>query len=147
MGTKNKLPEDSPAKRDSADVVVHQRSLSLSYEGPLPQAQEFALYEDACPGAGSRILGYMEAEQAHRHKLQDMEMRGALRSELLGLLAAYSVMLLLIGSAFVLALMGHGAVALGFLAAGVLAAVHKFIDGRPGKKTEPGQEPTPESDN
>jgi len=90
------LPEDSPAKRDSADVVVHQRSLSLSYEGPLPQAQEFALYEDACPGAGSRILGYMEAEQAHRHKLQDMEMRGALRSELLGLLAAYSVMLLLI---------------------------------------------------
>jgi uncharacterized membrane protein len=123
--------------QDSPGVVVHRRSVSVCVTGPWPQAQEFALYEESCPGAGNRILAYMEAEQAARHKLQDMDMRGALRSEMWGLAAAYSLMLCLVGAAFVLALYGQEVIAGVFLGAGVLGAVYKFIDGRPPTETAP----------
>lgn len=130
------MSEKDLAEQDSARIVVRQHSLSLRYEGPLPQAQEFALYEEACPGAGNRILDYMEAEQANRHRLQDMEMRGALRSEMWGMVAAYSIMVILIGSALLLALQGRDVIAAVFLGVGVLAAVHKFIDGRSQKQDQ-----------
>ena len=39
-----------------------------SYEGPLPLASEFKLYEEACEGAGNRILAMAERNLALKEK-------------------------------------------------------------------------------
>ncbi len=39
---------------------------SMSYNGPLPPAQQFGGYEDVLPGAANRILILTEQEQQHR---------------------------------------------------------------------------------
>jgi uncharacterized membrane protein len=48
-----------------------RQELSVSYQGPLPTAREFAGYEQVLPGAADRILAITEKEAEHRRENQD----------------------------------------------------------------------------
>lgn len=63
------LEQNRPAKMVAARLEQH---VSVQYSGPLPDPQTFAGYESITPGAGERILGMAEREQAHRHSVEKL---------------------------------------------------------------------------
>lgn len=121
--------EDSDIDRSAALAIMMR--FSQKYSGPLPTAEQFRLYEESCPGAGNRILDYMDKEQSHRHTMDDRTLTALDRETKRGQFLGFAVMTGLIGVAFILALKGQpflgGMVMLMTAAFGV---VHKFIDGR-----------------
>lgn len=106
-----------------------------TYSGPLPPAEQFRIYEEACPGAGKRILEWADKEQAFRHgmdaKLSDAMIKDTEQGQKLG----FAVMLGLMGSAVVCGWIGQPWLGAAFVAATALDVVRKFIDGR-GEKDE-----------
>jgi len=60
----------------SSDRNKHQAtqitaSQSVMHSGPLPPAGDFAMYNQALPGAAERILSMAEKEAQQRHKSED----------------------------------------------------------------------------
>ena len=71
-------PSDPPANQAATEApeqgeVVH----AAMFQGPLPPAAEFARYDEVTPGAGERILSMAEAEQRHRHELEERKLKAA----------------------------------------------------------------------
>lgn len=136
------LFDDAFDDADRTSSTTHALMMRLQkYRGPLPQAEEFRLYEQACPGAGSRILDYMDREQSHRHAMDDRTLTALAQETVRGQWLGFAVMVCLIGVSLVIALTGQpilgGIVMLMTAAFGV---VHKFIDGRTfGDKPEPSE--------
>ncbi len=97
---------------------------------PLPPSVDFERYERAYPGSASRILDYMEREQAFRQKATYKNGWWAFFSEVLGQLFAFIVTLILVASATLCTLTGHEGVASVMFASVVLGVIKKFIDGR-----------------
>jgi len=103
-----------------------------SYRGPLPTAEQFSIYEKSCPGAGKRILKYMEKEQQTRHGLDTKAISATINETKLGQILGFSVMIaLIILAAFVAYFTDNPwlAGAITFLSAGTTVA-NKLIDGR-----------------
>ncbi|MYC29338.1 MAG: DUF2335 domain-containing protein [Chloroflexi bacterium] len=83
-----------PANRQ-ADVVpdYHQSvTITRTWEGPLPDPESLAHYEQVVPGAGERILTVFEGQVAHRHS---MELKNSRRRDW-GLVLAFVVVVILI---------------------------------------------------
>ena len=116
-------------------------ALARMSSGPLPQADEFAKYENAVPGAGDRILAMAEREQAHRHEKENKAMdytardvgRGAWMGMAVSLsfvaLAAYGMWLGVTGPTLVFGGVG---------AAGVLSSAWMLLRS---SRTQPPDEP------
>lgn len=58
-------PED---RTEAQKHLIAGFAVVKSHVGPLPAPRDFAQYEQAVTGAGMRIIGMAETEQAHRHK-------------------------------------------------------------------------------
>lgn len=117
-------------ERAAKIMAVVMRS-SSSYQGPLPPAEQFELYEKALPGAGDRILKYMEEEQKARHALDSKAVVATIGDTKRGQWLGFSVMIALIGLAGVAIYSGSAVVGLiiVFLTAGA-GVCHKLIDGK-----------------
>lgn len=50
-------------------VATGLRAVQLEFSGPLPPAAELQKYEAVAPGVADRIIRMAEAEQAHRHRM------------------------------------------------------------------------------
>jgi len=109
------------------EAVTLVRSLMLRYQGPIPLAAEFKAYEEAVPGAGSRILAMAEANQVNAFEInrdlidREGELRG--RGQLLAFFALMA-MLLLTGACV---LTGHPIVGTAFGTGTVVAVVAMFL--------------------
>lgn len=116
---------------ETAKIMAVMMRYSSSYQGPLPPAKEFETYEKACPGAGKRILKYMENEQKTRHDLDSTAIHAAINDTKRGQFFGFLVMAGLILLAAFVAYLGNvwlaGAITL-FSAGSAVA--NKFIDGR-----------------
>lgn|GEM_PF-3347984 len=126
-----KLKELGIRDEKSEKLIAVMLQVSRSYKGPLPTAEQFALYGKACPGAGKRILKYMENEQESRHAIDSKAVTAAINDTKRGQWLGFIVMVSLIGLA-ALAIFS-GSVVLGgiiaFLTAGA-GVCHKLIDGK-----------------
>lgn len=126
--------------------------LALS-SSPLPPPQLLQEYERACPGAGERIFRMAEAEQQHRHALQQQALRADLedlqrthgntaRGQLLG----FGVVVAALAAAVVIAVYSTawGApVAAGIIGAGGLTSlVYVFIRGQRHRQEEGRTQPS-----
>lgn len=54
-------------------AVKNPNSFSASYSGPLPPPSFLNQFEQIVPGSAERIIQYSEREQAHRHKIEDLQ--------------------------------------------------------------------------
>ncbi|MBI5524271.1 MAG: DUF2335 domain-containing protein [Desulfarculus sp.] len=88
--------------------------------GPLPPAEELSKYEQVLPGVADRIVAMAEKEQAHRHGMQDVRTKAAIRDSGRGVVFAFILCLAAIAggsiTAIVSAPLAGGAIALGGLA-------------------------------
>jgi uncharacterized membrane protein len=69
---------------------------AMSYSAPIPPPSFFEAYERTLPGAADRILGMAEAEQRHRHRMDETvvkaEISGTKAVRLIGLTLALVVL-------------------------------------------------------
>jgi uncharacterized membrane protein len=102
-----------------------------SHSGPLPPAEEFAAYDGVFPGAAKEILDMAVRQQEHVHFCEKAAITGELRYRLFGMVAAVTVVLVLVIGAVMAAIYGQTALAatLGG-AAGLTTLAGAFIKGR-----------------
>lgn len=120
------LPENARAVLISQTVSRHR--------GPLPKVDDFAGYEDVCPGAADRILAMAEKEQDRRLNHDDRAQSYFFRDRLIGYIAGFTLLLILIFAAIYCIYIGQPKWALLFMGTGALAVVARFLPGTFSKK-------------
>ncbi len=120
-----------PPEEISRLVSIGLLTVSKQHSGPLPPAEEIAIYEQTLPGAAERVFGYMEREQAFRHELARKE-QGALNWETLrGQAFGFLIMAGSLGAGVYSFIVGaHPSVTIAFVSVPVISAVKAFIEGR-----------------
>src|SRR6266496_2421432 len=96
------------------------------FRGPLPPADHFREYNEVVPGSAREILDMAKGEQAHRHRMQSLEMI----YPYLGWFAGFAGFLACIGGATYLAMNSHEAIAGAMLGVPCLGVIGWFIRSR-----------------
>jgi uncharacterized membrane protein len=119
--------------------VIRQETIEVAFTGPLPHPQILQGYEQACPGAASRIIEMAEQQGSNRRLIEQSlaassqdEMRRQFQEARVGQICAAIVALAFIGSGAYVATHGNpwpGA-ALGGGGVGLQALVATFVRGR-----------------
>ena len=74
------MPSNASGGEQGARITTVETMVETAWSGPLPQPELLAAYEELVPGTGTRIIEYMEREQAHRHSF-DNELLAATRDD------------------------------------------------------------------
>ena len=131
----------------------HQVIQQKFHQGPLPSADELALYEESLPGSASRIIAMAEAQASHRQaielnslqadalardvqiQIEGSRVRGIILNERIGLICGWLVASACIGGAITATVYGSGlatvALYLGLPVAGMVKA---FLPARHNEK-------------
>ncbi|ACK50851.1 putative inner membrane protein [Methylocella silvestris BL2] len=126
-GVLKRLPPDEISRLVSIGVLT----VSKQHNGPLPPAEEFALYEQTHQGTAERILAYMEREQTFRHELARKEQRALNWETIRGQVFGFIVMAgSLAAGVYSFVIGAHPAVTIAFVSVPVISAVKAFIEGR-----------------
>ena len=99
-----------PEKTTAVAQTVMMMSAEI-HSGPLPSVKTFEGYERVCPGASRDILDMAIRAQKHNNSVERMQVMGELISYLVGILAAVSVIALVLYFSWLLARDGHDWVA------------------------------------
>ena len=123
-----------PAKvDDSSEKSLAVRQIAMQthfHSGPLPSADEFAMYERAVPGAGNRILAMAEQQGSHRRQLEAKDQSLTSRDSLIGMIFAFIFAMTALGGAIFLTYTDHPVAGTIIGGTGLLAVVSAFIQGR-----------------
>ncbi|MCY3948690.1 MAG: hypothetical protein OXF61_05760 [Acidimicrobiaceae bacterium] len=116
--------------------IFHEVSTVESYSGPLPPASEFALYEDAVPGSGERIIGLAEntSKRTYEAHLDDNRLGRHLLWSLVALGAIFFVAQVIVSRDLISA----GSVELGSVASSasaVFVGIGVLLTWRRGRRT------------
>ena len=122
-----RAPNNQPANRQ-ADVVPerHQSvTITRTWQGPLPDPDSLALYEQLVPGAAERLLSVFEGQVEHRHR---MESHASGRRSW-GLAAAFVIVILILAAGVGLIYLGHGWVGAAIIGINIVGLAAVFITG------------------
>ena len=124
-GKKN-LPEKNANELQQAIPTI----AAFSRFGPLPDAEEFARYEQVCPGAADRIIAMAENQSKHRQEIENRSMKMTARDSLLGLIFAFIFALATLAGGLWLVTFDHPVVGTIFGGVGLGTVVTGFIKWR-----------------
>ena len=116
-----------PATRQ-ADIVSERResfTVAHTWQGPLPDPDSLAQYEQLVPGAAERFLVIVEKQVAHRLR---MESEDSTRLNW-GLAAAFVVVILILAAGAVLTYFGYGWAGAAVIGINVVGLAAVFITG------------------
>ncbi len=117
-----KLPPEQREVLVSRFAAVHE-----SYSGPLPHPEMLERYDKIIPDGAERIMRMAESEQSHRHKCDDLMVKGevslAKRGQIVGALLA----ILITGAGFWLTLSGHEAVGSVVFGTTIIGVISIFV--------------------
>lgn len=134
-----------PAK---AEIVLREVTTEIvrAHAGPLPSVEDFAGYDEICPGSAQEILDMAVRQQTHRHHMEKYNAGSEFWLPALGLAAAVIVVLAMLGAGVCLALTGHENLAVAVVSGtGIVTAVGAFLQRN--KSEEPNlPKPVPSRD-
>jgi uncharacterized membrane protein len=99
-----KKPSDSPPPADSRQLEYRRMMYALEYSsGPLPPPATLERYAQIIPGGAERIVGWVEAQAAHRQSLETKRLEADIKNELRGQVFAFIITVLSIsGGSFLI---------------------------------------------
>jgi uncharacterized membrane protein len=121
-----------------AQTGVEVRSEKL-FTGPIPAPETLAGYRDVLPDAPDRILRMAEVEAAERQSRLRWETQGAVIRAQSGVVSAFLLCLIAIGSGAYLVMNGHDIAGTLFAGAGLTSLVGVFIYGTNQQNRETGK--------
>lgn len=128
-----------PAK---AQIVLQQVTTEIvkAHAGPLPAVEDFAGYEQVCPGSAKEILDMAVRQQQHRHHMEKYDAHSEFWLPVIGMGAAIAVIVAMFVAGVILALSGHENLAIGVLSGtGLVTIVGAFL--QRGKSETPAPSP------
>ncbi|WP_316395015.1 DUF2335 domain-containing protein [Bradyrhizobium sp. 33ap4] len=131
-----------PAK---AQIVLQQVTTEIvkSHVGPLPAVEDFAGYEEICPGSAREILDMAVRQQKHRHHMEKYSAGTEFWLPAIGIGAAVTLVAAMLGAGVYLAMSGHENLAIGVLSGtGIVTVAGAFLQR---SKTEEAPPPPPRS--
>jgi uncharacterized membrane protein len=130
-----------PAK---AQIVLQQVKTEIikAHVGPLPAVEDFAGYEEVCPGSAREILDMAVRQQKHRHYMDRYSAGSEFWLPVIGIGAAVVTVVAMFAAGVWLAFGGHEGLAIGVLSGtGIVTVVGAFL--QRGKTTEQSTQPSP----
>lgn len=116
-------------KKGGKPNKIISRKQTISYSAPLPEASQFAYYDNVLPGAADRILTMAENQARHRQKLENKAITGDQIRSFLGLIFGFLVSVGGFAGSIFLIYSGKS-IEGSLLASGVLASlVYTFVSG------------------
>ena len=130
-----------PERAPELAQQVFSRVVSRVHIGPLPPVEDFAGYDEVCPGASREILDMAIAQQRHAHWIEKAEIIGEIALKVLGIFAALCVVGGLLAASVYCAIIGQTAVGVALASGAGIATIagvflRNFI-----RKPEPEPEP------
>jgi uncharacterized membrane protein len=128
--------------RAKAQVVLREVRTEIfkAHIGPLPAVEDFAGYNEVCPGSAKEILDMAVRQQKHSHDMDKYNAHSEFWLPILGMAAAVLVVIAMIGSGVYLAATGHEALAAAVLSGtGIVTAAGVFLQRR--KAEDPATQP------
>lgn len=120
--------------KNSNEMMSTERM--MTYSAPLPEASQFAGYNDVLPGAADRILTMAEKQAQHRQELERRAIKGEQIQSFLGLILGFIIAITgLIGSIY---LIFKGQSVTGTILAGsvLVSLVYTFVYGSKQRQKE-----------
>ena len=130
-----------PAK---ASVVLQQVRTEIvkAHTGPLPTVEDFAGYNQVCPGSAQEILDMAVRQQKHSHHMDKYNAGSEFWLPVIGISAAVAIVISMFIAGVYLALNGHENLAIGVLSGtGIVTVVGAFL--QRSKAEEPATAPPP----
>ena len=128
----SKMPQIKPVHAKAIQTQETSLHMVSSHSGPLPSANEFALYEKTRPGSADAILRMAETEQLHRHKAENdiisaegYEAKATHAENILAYWLAFIVVMAFLAAGFTLTWKGHdwvGGIMMGTSLVGVIGS-------------------------
>jgi uncharacterized membrane protein len=91
--------------------------------GPLPAVEDFAGYDQVCPGSAREILDMAVRQQKHSHHMDRYNAHSEFWLPVIGICAAVSIVVAMFTAGIYLALNGHEHLAIGVLTGTGIATV------------------------
>lgn len=120
-------------QHNGQQVVFQQQRVSV-HQGPLPPPEVLDRYEATNPGFANRLLELAEKEQRHRHAIEAETNKAninlanrALDEQKLGQVLAFTLAMVLIGSAIFLAMSGQPGLAMVLGGTTLVGAIALFL--------------------
>jgi uncharacterized membrane protein len=130
-----------PAK---AQIVLQQVKTEIikAHAGPLPAVEDFAGYDQVCPGAAKEILDMAVRQQKHSHHMDKYNAHSEFWLPVIGIVSAVASVIAMFAAGIYLAVIGHESLAIGVLSGtGAVTIVGAFLQRR--KAEEPAPAPPP----
>lgn len=123
---------DLVPNQQKAQVVAQVVNLVKEewYSGPIAHPSHLREYEEICPGSADRIISMAEGNLKHAQDMQSRALEGDIEDTKDGRRYGFWALIALIIAALVATYLGHDGIAGGFLTAGALGVIGKFIQGR-----------------
>ena len=133
--SRNRKPSNiSPTAPKSDPVatfhITAAQSTEISFRGPIPPPEILAGYEGVIEGSADRILTMAEEQSKHRKKLEEIVIRGGSRNQVLGMIFAFILSLVIVGSGALLIYHDKSLEGLSLIVADVVALAAVFLYGK-----------------
>lgn len=103
---------------------------SMRYSGPIPHPQLLKEFNDVIPDGANRIMIMAESQSEHRRNLETKVVNANNRDSLLGVIFAFVIALVIIGSGTFLLFYDKKVSGLALLLSGTVAFITVFIVGK-----------------
>lgn len=124
-----------PAQSNRSTVSV-QRTVSASFEGPIPPPVLLEQYNELIPNGAERILAMAESNSQHRQTLESFALRSEHQRSMLGIIAGLLVALALGGAGLWSTLAGHEPFGLAIIGIDMVGLVGTFVYGTESRRRE-----------
>lgn len=115
------------------ELIAHQ---SMVHQGPLPDPNTLAKYEEICPGAADRILTMAEQQASHRQDIERVAVRSGSRDSIWGIASGLIIGLATTVSGTIIVLNGHEWPGAFLGASGLIGLVSVFVYGTRSNRKE-----------
>ena len=138
---RNRKPSDITPTAPKPDPVAtfqirSAHSTEISFQGPIPPPEILAGYEGVIEGAADRILTMAEEQSKHRKKLEEIVIRGGSRNQVVGMIFAFILSLVIVGSGALLIYNDKSLEGLSLIVADVVALAAVFLYGKNAQRKE-----------
>lgn len=125
------IQQQKPSEKVSAFAIRTEY-----FEGPLPDPETLAKYEDICTGAASRILAMAEAQSQHRQDLERQVVASNCRSQDRGPIFGFLIAALVVAIGGYLLYQGRELSGLTALIVALASIVIPFVVGKAARQKE-----------
>lgn len=120
----------APESEAGSPVKVTASQSTEIFSGPIPPPEILEAYERVVEGSANRILTMAEEQSKHRKKLEEIVVHGGSRNQVVGMIFAFLLSLVIVGSGAFLIYHDKSLEGFGLILSDLLGLIGVFVYGK-----------------